>query len=140
MVGESEARSATKAAKTLRRTPATTASISQAMAEMVSLRVHCLGRQWRGEGRSQKGGGAGRPRGGGGDGQLAVPWVGAAVGVEELLEEGVGAGPLEDARGQDGQGADLQGGLDPGWGWGWGLGSHRSVSVLQAQWSEAQEF
>src|SRR4051795_10259598 len=54
MVGESEARSATKAAKTLRRTPATTASISQAMAEMVSLRFHCLGRQWRSKSSSKK--------------------------------------------------------------------------------------
>jgi len=65
--------------------------------------------------------------GDGGDSELAVPLLGAALAVEEFLEEGMGAGPLEDASDQDGQGLismaiSIRGGFG---------GGHRSVSVLQ---------
>src|SRR6516165_1907578 len=53
-VGLSEDWSAWKAAKRLRRTPVTTANISQARAEMASLRFHGLGRQVRSKRSSKK--------------------------------------------------------------------------------------
>src|SRR5262249_20766467 len=54
--------------------------------------------------------------GDGGDGELAVPLPGPALAVEQLLEDGLGAGPLQDPADQDGQRADFDGGVDPGWG------------------------